>query len=58
MPAAAGRRWVLTTTNKGALDELVGSTPALEIIGKPFDLDQMLETVKRAFAELEATARA
>jgi DNA-binding NtrC family response regulator len=53
MPAAAGRRWVLTTTNKAVLDELVGITPALEIIGKPFDLDQMLAAVRRALAELE-----
>jgi DNA-binding NtrC family response regulator len=52
-PGAAGRRFILTTTNKGALDELVGSTPALEIMGKPFDLGVLLDSVRRAFAELE-----
>ncbi len=32
---------VLTTTNERALRDLVGSTHALEIVGKPYDLDQL-----------------
>ena len=55
-PAAAGRRFVLTTTNKAVLDELVGGTPTLEIVGKPFDLEQLIDAVRRAFAEPDAEA--
>lgn len=43
-----GRAVVLTTTNKRALDALVGSTDAIEIIGKPYDLQQVVAAVKRA----------
>ena len=32
------RPFVITTTNKPALDSLVGETEAIEIIGKPYDL--------------------
>ncbi len=46
--AARGRRFVLTTTNKRALDELVGPTNSFEIIGKPFDLDHIVQAVRQA----------
>lgn len=42
-----GRPVVVTTTNKAALDKLVGPTDALEIIGKPYDIDQIVGAVKR-----------
>ncbi|HLZ68615.1 MAG TPA: hypothetical protein VKV26_01780 [Dehalococcoidia bacterium] len=45
---AQGRRFVVTTTNKRALDELVGRTPSFELIGKPYDIDQIVEAVRRA----------
>ena len=48
MPSVASRQFVLTTTNKRALDELVGPTRTLEIIGKPFDLAQFLDAVRGA----------
>lgn len=41
-------RWVVTSTNKRALESLVGPTPALELIGKPYDLEQIIEAVRRA----------
>jgi len=41
---------VLTTTNKDALAECVGSTEALEIVGKPYDLNELLAAVRRALA--------
>ena len=46
----AGRniRFVLTCINKRALESLVGPTPTIEIIGKPYDLEQLLAAVRRA----------
>jgi DNA-binding response OmpR family regulator len=41
-----GRKVVLTTTNKQRLEELVGPTDAFEIVGKPYDLDQIVGAVK------------
>jgi DNA-binding NarL/FixJ family response regulator len=41
-------RFVLTTTNKPVLDDLVGPTEAIEIIGKPYDLDRVVGAVRDA----------
>ena len=46
-----GRKVVLTTTNKKRLEELVGKTDALEIVGKPYDLDQIVAAVKTALGK-------
>lgn len=45
-------QFVLTTTNKPALDELVGPTEAIEIIGKPYDLDRVVEAVRSALSRV------
>ena len=47
-----GRPFVITTTNKPALDKLVGETEALEIIGKPYDLAQVVDAVRAALARV------
>ena len=41
-------RFILTTTNKPALDKLVGENDALEIIGKPYDLERVIAAVRAA----------
>lgn len=43
-----GRAWVLTTTNKRMLESLVGPTDAHEIVGKPYDIEQVTAAVRRA----------
>lgn len=43
---AQGRQFILTTTNKAVLERLVGQTDAIEIIGKPFDLDEIVTAAK------------
>jgi DNA-binding response OmpR family regulator len=47
--AMEGRGLVLTTTNKQRLDETVGGdSKALEIVGKPYDLDQIRGAIQAA----------
>ncbi|HEX6479895.1 MAG TPA: hypothetical protein VF043_13710 [Ktedonobacteraceae bacterium] len=45
--AAKGRHFVLTTTNKKILEDLVGKTSTIELVGKPFDLDEIVEAVQK-----------
>ena len=38
--------WVLTTTDKRALDDLVGPSNVLEILGKPYDIEQLVASIR------------
>lgn len=42
-----GRKWVYTTTNISALRQFSEKFKALEIIGKPMDLQVIIEAVKK-----------
>jgi DNA-binding response OmpR family regulator len=46
-----GRKLVITTTNKKRLDEIVGPTDAFEIVGKPYDIGQIVAAVKTALGK-------
>ena len=53
-PACAGVQFVLTTTNVMQVRRVTGTdAPLLEIIGKPYDLDEVVRAVKKAFARRE-----
>ncbi len=45
--------WVVTTTNKRALEALVGPTPSIEVWGKPFNIDDIVSSVRRVLADGE-----
>jgi CheY-like chemotaxis protein len=47
LPNMERRGVVCTTTHKPHLERLVGPTGAVEIIGKPNDIQEVLEAVKR-----------
>ena len=48
LPQMRGRRVIVTTTNKDVLERLVGPTQAIEIHGKPYDIEQIVRAVDKA----------
>lgn len=46
----SGIPFVVTTTNKRALEAIVGETPAIELIGQQEDLAAIVEAVRAALA--------
>jgi DNA-binding response OmpR family regulator len=48
----SGRGLVLTTTNKDRLDEVVGEdSRAIEVVGKPYDVDQIMTAITGALVK-------
>jgi CheY-like chemotaxis protein len=47
-PACEGVRFVLTTTNARHVEQLAGAEQLHEIMGKPYDLDEVVRAVKEA----------
>jgi CheY-like chemotaxis protein len=55
-PPLLGRRFVIMTTNVARVREAVGPAEHIhEIVGKPFDLDQIVTAVQKAAREGETT---
>jgi len=50
--ALRDRAIIVTTTHKGNLEKLVGPTDAIEIVGKPHDLDQVIRAVRQGLGRV------
>lgn len=48
---ARGINFILTTTNKRALESFVGEVQAIEIIGKPFDVEEIIRVAREQMAK-------
>ncbi|HUJ28420.1 MAG TPA: hypothetical protein VLW85_20505 [Myxococcales bacterium] len=51
----SGRAFVVTTTNKRALEELIGPNDVVELLCKPYDLQQITDACTAAFEKQVAT---
>ena len=49
LPAMAGVQFVITSTNARYVQELAREERVYEVIGKPYDLDQIVRAVKEGF---------
>lgn len=47
----AGYKILLTTTNQKRVEEVIGVTDVLEIVGKPYDLEAIADGVARLIAD-------
>jgi CheY-like chemotaxis protein len=53
-----GRAFVVTTTNKRALEELIGPNDVVELLCKPYDLQQVVDSCAAAFEKQVAAKTA
>jgi len=53
-----GRAFVVTTTNKRALEELIGPNDVIELLCKPYDLQQLVEACTSAMEKQVAAKTA
>ena len=52
IPSTSGKRWVITSTNPQRVKEIAhAEDPVYEIIGKPYDLQIIVDAVKKAMRE-------
>jgi len=53
LPSMQGRKLVVTSTNPARVQQVVerATEPILEIIGKPYDLQLIVDAVKQAIGE-------
>jgi len=58
LPAAAPHRFILTTTNEHLLEQIAGVSDAIEFVGKPFDLGEILDRVQLALTVVDQAAEA
>lgn len=52
LPQAAPHRFIITTTNARVLENLAGTTNAIEFVGRPFDLGEILDRVALVLSDL------
>ncbi len=52
-----GRAFVVTTTNKRALEELIGPNDAVELLCKPYDLQQIVDACNAALQKQVTAVR-
>ena len=52
-PAARQHRFVITTTNLRILESIAGPVEAVEFVGKPYDLSEIVRRVETALVEVE-----
>ncbi len=53
-----GRAFVVTTTNKRALEDLIGPTDVVELLCKPYDLQQIVHACVSAMEKQVAAKSA
>jgi DNA-binding response OmpR family regulator len=56
--AMQGRTFVVTTTNKRVLEQLIGPSSVVELVGKPYDLEQIAAAVTAALEKQRKIASA
>lgn len=49
LPALRHREFVITSTNAPQVQKIAKGTRVLEVIGKPYDIDQIVDAVRQAF---------
>ena len=47
---------IITTTNKVQLEKITGEKSALEIVGKPYDMDILIKTLREKLEHCEKTS--